>query len=129
MRYVSRRRDLLRTPAERIEAIRKTIPPPPGRRARNAYISKDDFATLIGAGRSTVISWTTGKSFPNPHYQEVLAEMSQRRFEPADFADPNGVSHAERRAARRLEPRLDALEEQVARLAHHIFGSADAQEQ
>jgi hypothetical protein len=105
---VSRReeREEAETVADRIEAIRRTIPPAPGRRSRLGYISKDDFAELIGTGRTRVIAWTTGQAYPEARYRERLAELSKGRWLPADFARDAAPTD-----------RLAALEAEVERLA------------
>lgn len=105
---MSRREPL--TVAERIEVVRKATPPPEGRRTRKPYISKDDLAELVGCSRSRMYAWTRKEQpgYPEPQWQERLAELSGGRFQPADF------SKAGEAAAQK--DRLEELEDEVARL-------------
>lgn len=76
------------TVAERIENVRKTVPPPEGRKARKAYASKLDFAAVVGASLASINRWTAGNGYPEPEYQERLSELSRGRYSPQDFARP-----------------------------------------
>jgi hypothetical protein len=122
------KRDEPETVGDRIEAIRRTTPPPAGRKSRLGYISKEDFADLVGCGRSRIFAWTRTQwpQYPEERFRERLADLSRGRYQPDDFASPD--DSAVRRAEQRLEPRVAALEEQMERLERHILGSAGAQE-
>lgn len=118
MRYVSKPE----TVAERIEDIRKRTPPPEGRLARHDYISKDDFADLIGISRSRIYAWTRHENpeFPDEDSRERLAKVSGGRYEPDDFVPDD-------REGGRLARRIAALERTVDILERHIFGEGGAQ--
>lgn len=120
---MSPRKPKVETPAQRIEAIRRSLPPAEGRRSRLGYLSKDDFADLLGAGRSTVINWTTGKAFPEERYRIELARLSGGQYAPEDFENPQSPGLGKGS----LERRLKAVEATVVRLERHLFGSDAAQ--
>ena len=115
LRYVSGAGD---TPADRIEDLRRHLPPKEGRRSRIGHLSKDDFAELVGASRGRVIAWTTGVAYPEPRYRVRLAELSEGRYQPDDFAPPNHTARqAELGAAvDRMERILEALADRVESL-------------
>lgn len=98
-------------------------PPPKGRRSRQGYISKDDFAKLLGVGRAAVYNWTRKKdpSYPDEAARKALARVSGGRYEPEDFARPRDPG------TESLELRVAALERVVGSLERHIFGEDAAQ--
>lgn len=98
------------TPADRIEALRRSLPPKEGRRSRLGYPSKDDLAEMLGASRGRMIAWTTGEGYPEPRYRIKLAELSKGRYSPEDFAPPSPA------ALRALAVRQEELEAEVARM-------------
>lgn len=121
LRYVSQRGDTAATPGERIEAVRQATPPPPGRRSRLGYISKDDFAKLIGCSRTRVIAWTRDEdpNYPEERYRIRLAALSNGRFTPDDFRrpdQPGPIAVRLEQLAAELRNVKDALH--VAGLAH-----------
>lgn len=108
------------TPAERIELVRQSIAPPEGRRSRLGYISKDDFAALIGCSRTRVIAWTNAENpdYPEERYRVRLAELSGGRFMPDDFRRPDQPGP--------LATRLEQLAKELSNLtkALHVAGLA-----
>lgn len=103
---------------DRIEEIRKATPPPKGRKARNPYASKDDFADLLGVSRSRVIAWThpDNPAYPDAKGREALARLSHGRYQPSDFAPPTQPERGS------LARRVSAIEAAVATIERHIFG-------
>lgn len=107
------------TPAGRIVALQKSLPPAEGRRSRLGYISLKDLGERIGAGEKTVLRWTKSDTAPKPQYpskayRERLAELSEGRWTATDFGPPR--SDAAERA--RTAKALDHLEELGARVDH-----------
>lgn len=120
MRYVSQRKPA--TVRERIEDLRKRTPPPEGRKARRHYASKDDFAAILGIGRSRIYAWTRtdDPEYPDEISREKLAALSDGRYRPSDFVPGENEAGS-------LSRRIDALQKQVERLERHIFGQDAAQ--
>lgn len=107
----------LATVRERIEDVRKHTPPLATRKARRGYISKDDFAVLLGISRSRIYAWTrdTNPQYPEEESRQKLADVSEGRYSPDDFLPDEGEDE-------QLDQRIAALERQVERLERHIFG-------
>lgn len=89
---------------ERILAVRKMLPPKPGRRTRLGYLSGDDLADLLGVSRTRIPVWENGRGHPDPPQRERLAELSGGRFSPEDF---------ERRSEPQPLPLIRGLREDV----------------
>lgn len=96
------------TVAERIENVRKSLPPTVGRKSRNPYPSKDDFASILGAARQLVIDWTIHGVEPSGEYRRKLAALSSGRYQPDDFMT--------RRETQRLAARVGSLERSLRRV-------------
>ena len=107
------------TVAGKIEALRRTIPPPAGRQSRRDYISKDDLAELLEVSRSAVIRWTNGQGYPDERNRVRLAELSGGRYRPEDF-QPASRTVEEMGS---LERRMAAVERAVAAIERQLFGS------
>lgn len=101
------------TVADRIRAVIRSLPPKDGRRARIDHISIDDFAELLGAKRSRVITWTKGRGYPNEQYQQRLADLSAGRYTPDDFRKPD-LSVLEPELREQVRELRDLLEAVVA---------------
>lgn len=72
------------TNADRIDKIRRGLPPAKGVRSGLGYASLDELARLLGTNRSLVITWTRGAE-PSEKHRRRLAELSRGVYEPDDF--------------------------------------------
>lgn len=83
LRYVSERNE--ESVADRIRAVRESLPPKEGRQSRKGHVSQEDFAPLVGVSRGRIIAWEGGDAYPEPENAERLAELSGGLYTSADF--------------------------------------------
>lgn len=102
------------TVAERIAALRKSLPPREGRKSRLGHMSVEDFAEHLGTTKTRVIAWEKGKAYPDAINRERLSTASEGRFQPESFMQS-------------VEPDpLEALEGEVADLTVGLEASRKA---
>jgi hypothetical protein len=108
--------------AARVLEVRKSLPPPAGRRSRLGYMNVDDFAAAVAeqsgraTRRGTVINWEAAKQEPDQVYREALAALSLGEYMPEDFAIAGAATD------RRVEERLDDLEQALEELRTAVSG-------
>lgn len=100
------------TIADRIENVRRAIPPKQGVRARVPYASVDYFAELLGTNRQRINDWINKGTEPQPRYRQKLAELSKGRYTPDDFAEAQGGGGISRRLAELEVQMASVLERQ-----------------
>lgn len=93
----------------RIEDMRKRTAPPENRQSRQGYASKEDFAVIVGVSRSRMFAWTreNDPEYPDERSCELLAAVSDGRYQPSDFL-PSGEEST-------LATRLARLEAEAVR--------------